>query len=232
MSDPSLVQITFKIRPEMPKDMKRFILYLATDYYDYYENKKPSHEEYLELMTKYYPIRELIHNDAYHNIDQQICVLDEYDLYDLDTLEILHDDGHWLDDNGNKIPNNTPDIGICITSLPRRPEALDEFFKLVGPYIYSEVCTLGICHNYDYGKTVAYYYMDKLGNIKKHMIQRAPEDETIFDNGWTKWTSRKLELVKDIETTKQLSDEERKMLLDQIDDYVNEEFREDTEDDE
>lgn len=230
MSDPSLVQITFKIKPEMPKDMKRFILYLATDYYDYYENKKPSHEEYLELMDKYPVIRDFIRNDSYHNVDFQYCKLSKYDLYDLDTLEILNDEGHWLDDNGNPIPNPTPSIGISIISLPRNPGTADEFFKLVGPYIDSEVCTLGICHNYDYGKTVAYYYMDKLGNIKKHMIQRAPEDETIFDNGWTKYTARKLEIVKDIETTKQLSDEERKMLLDQIDDYVNEEFREDTED--
>lgn len=232
MSDPSLVQISFKIKPEMPKDMKRFILYLTTDYYNtYYKDKKPSHKEYMELMNKYEVIRDLIRNDCYHNIDQQICQLDRSDVYDLDTNEILYDECHWVDKDGNSIPNPTPSIGICITTLPRRPETVDKFFKLVGPYIYSEVCTLGICHYSDYGKTVAYYYMDKLGNIKKHMIKRAPEDTTIFDNGWTKWTARKLELVKDIETTEQLSDEERKMLLDQIDDCVNEEFREDTEDD-
>lgn len=179
MSDPSLVQISFKIKPEMPKDMKRFILYLATDYYDYYENKKPSHEEYLELMDKYPVIRDLIRNDSYHNVDFQYCKLSKYDLYDLDTLEILHDNGHWLDENGNEIPNNTPDIGVCITSLPRRPETLDEFLKLVGPYITSEVCTLGIQHFYDYGKTVAYYYIDKQGHIRKQMIEQKDDDEVL-----------------------------------------------------
>lgn len=180
MSDPSLVQITFKIKPDMPKNMKRFILYLATDYYDkYYKDKEPSHEEYLELMDKYPVIRDLIRNDSYHNVDFQYCKLSKYDLYDLDTLEILHDNGHWLDENGNEIPNNTPDIGICITSLPRRPETLDEFLKLVGPYITSEVCTLGIQHFYDYGKTVAYYYIDKQGHIRKQMIEQKDDDEVL-----------------------------------------------------
>lgn len=180
MSDPSLVQITFKIKPDMPKDMKRFILYLATDYYDkYYKDKEPSHEEYLELMDKYLVIRDLIRNDSYHNVDFQYCKLSKYDLYDLDTLEILHDNGHWLDENDNEIPNNTPDIGVCITSLPRRPETLDEFLKLVGPYITSEVCTLGIQHFYDYGKTVAYYYIDKQGHIRKQMIEQKDDDEIL-----------------------------------------------------
>ena len=53
MSDPSLVQITFKIKPEMPKDMKRFILYAFTDYYEtYYPDKQVTYEEYLELREK------------------------------------------------------------------------------------------------------------------------------------------------------------------------------------
>ena len=230
MSDPSLVQISFKIRPEMPKDMKRFILSAFTDYYEtYYPNKKVEHEEYLQLMEKYPAISDMQRNDAYHNVDFQICKLNIYDLYDLDTLEILDDKWHWLNKNGNEIPNDTPYIGVCITSLPRRYDTIDEFLKLVGPYITSEVCTLGICHNYDYGKTVAYYYMDKLGNIKKHMIQRAPEDEVLFDNGLTKLNARKAEIIKDIETTPKLSDEERQMLLAEVDDYVNEEFKEDDE---
>ena len=181
MSDPSLVQITFKIKPEMPKDMKRFILYAFTDYYKtYYPDKEVTYEEYLKLREKYPVIGDLDHNDAYHNVDKQNCQLDKYTVYDLDTLEILHDNGHWLDENGNEIPNNTPDIGICITSLPRRPETLDEFFKLVGPYITSEVCTLGIQHFYDYGKIVAYYYMDDKGCIKKHIIKTSKKDETLI----------------------------------------------------
>ena len=233
MSDPSLVQITFKIKPDMPKEMKQLILYYFTDYYrKYYPNKELGLSDLCNSKDEYSVIGDLFRNDAYHNVILQQCTLDPSDVYDLDTGEILNDDCHFLDDNGNIIPNPIPNIGVSIISLPRRPETVDEFFKLVGPYIDSEVCTLGICHNYDYGKVVAYYYMDKLGNIKKHMIQRAPEDEVLFDNGWTKWTARKLEIVKDIETTPQLSDEERKMLLDQVDDYVNEEFREDTEDDE
>ena len=103
MSDPSLVQISFKIKPEMPKDMKKYILDAFTDYYKYYPNKQPSHEEYLQLMEKYPEICAMHRNDAYHNVDFQTCNLSEYDLYDLDTLEILHDNGHWLDENGNEI---------------------------------------------------------------------------------------------------------------------------------
>ena len=132
------------------------------------------------MREKYPVIGDLDHNDAYHNVDKQNCQLDKYTVYDLDTLEILHDNGHWLDENGNEIPNDTPDIGICITSLPRRPETLDEFFKLVGPYITSEVCTLGIQHSYDYGKIVAYYYMDDKGYIKKHIIKTSKKDETLI----------------------------------------------------
>lgn len=172
MSNPSLVQISFKIKPDMPKEMKRFILYLATDYYSkYYKDKEPSHEEYLELMDKYPIIRDIIHNDCYHNVDFQICELDTADVYDLDTGEILYDEGHWLDDKGNEIPNDTPSIGICITSLPKRPETVDGFFKLVGPYIYSEVSTLGICHCFDFGDECNYYYRDHLGRIRKHIIR-------------------------------------------------------------
>ena len=31
---------------------------------------------------------------------------------------------------------------------------------MVAPYIYSETCTIGIQHYSDYGKIVAYYYID------------------------------------------------------------------------
>lgn len=183
MSDPSLVQISFKIKPEMPKDMKRFILLAFTNYYiKYYPEKMPSMEECIKLREKYNPILSLNRNDAYHNIEQQTYVLDEYEVYDLDTLEILHDNGHWLDENGNEIPNDIPNIGVCITSLPRRPETLDEFLKLVGPYITSEVCTLGIQHFFDYGKTVAYYYIDDKGCIKKHIIKTSKKDETLWED--------------------------------------------------
>ena len=183
MSDPSLVQISFKIKPEMPYDMKKFILSAFTDYYEkYYPEKTLSVEECLRLRELYPAIGDLARNDAYHNIDMQICQLDVYDVYDLDTLEILHDNGHWLDENGNEIPNDTPAIGVCITSLPRRPETLDEFLKLVGPYITSEVCTLGIQHFYDYDKTVAYYYIDDKGYIKKHIIKTSKKDEILYNN--------------------------------------------------
>lgn len=182
MSDPSLVQITFKIKPEMPKDMKKLILACFTDYYTKYYPNKIKDDDIRELGEKYPAIYDLERNDAYHNVDFQVCQLDMYTVYDLDTLEILHDVGHWLDDNGNEIPNDTPDIGVCITSLPRRPETLDEFFKLVGPYITSEVCTLGIQHFYDYGKTVAYYYIDDKGCIKKHIIKTTKTDEILYDN--------------------------------------------------
>ena len=183
MSDPSLVQISFKIKPEMPYDMKKFILSAFTDYYEkYYPDKKVTHEEYLELREKYPVISDLNHNDAYHNVDQQNCQLDMYTVYDLDTGKTLNDYWHQLDENGNEIPNATPDIGICITSLPRRPDTLDEFLKLIGPYITSEVCTLGIQHFYDYGKTVAYYYIDDKGYIKKHIIKTSKKDETLWED--------------------------------------------------
>lgn len=183
MSDPSLVQISFKIKPEMPYDMKKFILSAFTDYYEkYYPEKVLNVEECLRLRELYPAIGDLARNDAYHNIDMQICQLDSWDVYDIDNNEILHDDGHWLDEDGNEIPNDIPSIGVSIISLPRNPETVDEFLKLVGPYIYSEVSTIGICHYYDYSKTVAYYYMDELGNVKKHMIQIAPEDKIVFNS--------------------------------------------------
>ena len=182
MSDPSLVQISFKIKPEMPKDMKKLILACFTDYYTKYYPNKIKDDDIRELGKKYPAVYDLERNDAYHNVDFQTYNLSEYDLYDLDTLEVYKELGHFLDDNGNPIPNPTPSIGIGITSLPRRPETLDEFLKLVGPYITSEVCTLGIQHFYDYGKTVAYYYIDDKGYIKKHIIKTSKKDETLWED--------------------------------------------------
>ena len=86
------------------------------------------------------------------------------------------------DEDGNEIPNDIPNIGVSIISLPRNPETVDEFLKLVGPYVYSEVSTIGICHYYDYGKTVAYYYIDGKGCIKKHIIKTSKKDETLLEN--------------------------------------------------
>lgn len=183
MSDPSLVQISFKIKPEMPYDMKKFILSAFTDYYEkYYPKKTLSVEECLRLRELYPVIGDLTRNDAYHNIDFQTCQLDEWFVYDIDNNEILHDEMHRLDENGNEIPNDIPKLGVSIVSLPRNPEVVDEFLKLVGPYIYSEVSTIGICHYYDYGKTVAYYYFDKKNNICKHMIKTNKNDEILYDN--------------------------------------------------
>ena len=78
--------------------------------------------------------------------------------------------------------NPLPDIGISILSLPRRPETVDDFFKLVGPYVVSLVQTIGICHHYDYGKTVSYYYFDKENNIRKHMIKTNENDEILYND--------------------------------------------------
>lgn len=183
MSDPSLVQISFKIKPEMPYDMKKFILSAFTDYYEkYYPEKTLDVEECLRLRELYPVIGDLARNDAYHNIDMQICQLDSWDVYDIDNNEISHDNGHWLDEDGNEIPNDIPNIGVSIISLPRNQETVDEFLKLVGPYVYSEVSTIGICHYYDYGKTVAYYYIDDKGCIKKHIIKTSKKDETLLEN--------------------------------------------------
>lgn len=180
MSDPCLVQINFRIKPEMPYDMKKLILALFTDYYEtYYPDKSLSQEEYNKLRDKYETISNLCRNDAYHNIEFQTYKLDEYEVYDLDTLEVYEELGYFLDDNGNPIPNPTPSIGIGITSLPRRPETVEEFLELVGPYIYSTVSTIGICHYFDYGTTVAYYYIDKQGHIRKQMIEQKDNDEVL-----------------------------------------------------
>lgn len=182
MSDPSLVQITFKIKPEMPKDMKKLILTCFTDYYTKFYPNKINDDDIRELGKKYPAIYDLERNDAYHNVDFQVCQLSKYDVYDLDTNELFEQLGWFEDENGNKIEedNPLPDIGISILSLPRSPETVDEFFKLVGPYIISLVQTIGICHHYDYGKTVSYYYFDKENNIRKHMIKTNENDEILW----------------------------------------------------
>jgi len=184
MSDPSLVQITFKIKPEMPKDMKKLILACFTDYYIKYYPNKIKDDDIRELGEKYPAIYDLERNDAYHNVDFQVCQLSKYDIYDLDTNELFEPLGWFEDENGNKIEedNPLPDIGISILSLPRRPETVDDFFKLVGPYIVSLVQTIGICHHYDYGKTVSYYYFDKKNNIRKHVIKTNKNDEILYNS--------------------------------------------------
>lgn len=170
MSDPSLVQITFKIKPAMPYDMKKLILALFTDYFNYYPEKADD-EEICKISAKYPVIAKLYRNDAYHNVQQQVCQLDTFFLYDIDTEDRYEKVGCWLDDNGNDIPNPLPNIGVSIISLPRTPDIVEQFLELVAPYIDSETCTIGIQHYSDYGKIVAYYYIDDDGNIRKHMIR-------------------------------------------------------------
>ena len=185
MSDPSLVQITFKIKPEMPKDMKKLILALFTNYFDYYPNKINSDEEIDRICDRYPVIADLDRNDSYHNVNQQRCQLDTYDLYDLDTEERYEEVGHWLDNDGNEIPNPVPNIGISIISLPRSANTVEKFLELVAPYIYSETCTLGIQHYSDYGKTVAYYYIDDERHIRKYMIETNKNNDKLISTAIT-----------------------------------------------
>jgi len=226
MSDPSLVQITFKIKPEMPKDMKKLILAYFTDYYiKYYPDKTIDRKEWTKLIKKYDTISDLYRNDAYHNVDFQRCQLSTWDVYDLDTNELFEKRGWFEDENGNKIEedNPLPDIGISILSLPRRPETLDEFFKLVGPYIKSLVTTIGICHYYDYGKTVAYYYFDRKGNIRKHVIKTDDSDEILYDDKGKTIEERREYIKFSIEKAFELgniSENDRDVLLNQIDSYL------------
>ena len=181
MSDPSLVQVTFKIKSEMPKDMKKLILACFTDYYIKYYPNKIKDDDIRNLGKKYPAIYDLERNDAYHNVDFQICQLSKYDIYDLDTNELFEPRGWFDDENGNKIEedNPLPDIGISIISLPRYTDDIDNFFKLIGPYITSCVSTLGICHNRDYGHECYFYYIDNKGNIRKHLIKQEISDEML-----------------------------------------------------
>lgn len=225
MSDPSLVQITFKIKPEMPKDMKKLILACFTDYYTKYYPNKIKDDDIRELGEKYPAIYDLERNDAYHNVNFQVCQLSKYDVYDLDTNELLEQRGWFEDENGNKIEedNPLPDIGISILSLPRRPETVDDFFKLVGPYIVSLVQTIGICHHYDYGKTVSYYYFDRKGNIRKHMIKIDDSDEILYDDKGKTIEERREYIKFNIENAFKLgniSENDRDVLLNQIDSYL------------
>ena len=154
MSDPSLCQITFEIKENMPEDMKKFILWSFTDYYEKYE-AEPSDEEIEELCKKYPEIDALNRNDGYHNVQQQKCQLDHFD-----------------------VENDYP-LGVSIISLPRSTSRVDDFFALVGDYIRSSVCTLGIVHDTDYLPTCYYYYFDESKRIRKHCIETSVHDTII-----------------------------------------------------
>ncbi len=176
MSDPVLVQFTFQIQKTMPKDMKKLILYLFTDYYDfYYNNKKPSDKEISSLRRKYPEIDNLYRNDCYHNIGLQECHLEEWDVYDLDTNIFF---------NKNKEINKDHDcdyaIGISIISLPRNFDIVDNFLIKVASYIKSSVSTIGIA-TLDYGFNSYYYYFDKDRNIRKQIFQPNDSDKIIYE---------------------------------------------------
>lgn len=148
MSDPFLVQFTFVINREMPKDMKTLILYLFTDYYEkYYPNKTPDFQNIiLPLYKKYPPISDMCRNDCYHNAEFQIYHLPVSDVYDLDTEE-------YYDSGYNETGEHN--IGISILSLPRNEQVIDDFLKIVGPYIFTEHQTIGIA-TWDVGD-ICYY---------------------------------------------------------------------------
>lgn len=156
MSDPSFINITFKIKPNMPEDMKSLILYCFTNYYTkYFPEQKPSEEEYRRLVYKYPEIKDLCRNDAYHNVDFQVCQI--------------------------KPPTSEKDyIGVSIISLPRFSNVLDKFFALVGPYINSAVHTFGIMEEDDWSQQTWYYYIDvSNGCIKKHLIKVEDDDPVV-----------------------------------------------------
>ena len=168
MSDPSFVHISFKIKPEMPSGMKQYLLLAFTDYYTkYFPDQKPTQEEIEKLTREYEPIATLWRNDVYHNVGFQRCQLDPWDM---------------------ERPTN-PDfpeidtVGISITTLPRLSSTIENFFKLVGPYITSSVCSLGYQHEDDYGQTADYFYFDNDGNIRKKVLKPANEDEVIWYKG-------------------------------------------------
>lgn len=168
MSDPYLTQISFKIDNSMPKDMKMLLLYLFTDYYiTYYPNKEPDFETVIKPLYEKYPaINFMFRNDCYHNVSVQLCQLDKDDVYDID------------DENKESYKS----MGVCITSLPRSIDDVDNFFKTIGQYIYSSVPTLGIA-TLDYGNVCYYYYTNGF-EISKHLINiDSNKDETIFVYG-------------------------------------------------
>ena len=154
MSDPSFINITFQIKPNMPEDMKTLILYCFTDYFEkYFPDKKPSNETYNKLIDKYPEIADLYRGDVYHNVGLQRCQLKEFHIF------------------------NKSNIGLSIISLPSFSNALDKFFALVGPYIDSSVNTFGIMEEDDWSKQTWYYYIDSdNGCIKKHLIKVEDDD--------------------------------------------------------
>lgn len=172
MSDPFLVQFTFRINREMPKDMKTLILYLFTDYYEkYYPNKKPDFLTVVIPLYKKYPvILDMCRNDCYHNVEFKTCHLAISDVYDLDTEKYYNDDY-------TEIMNHT--IGISIVSLPRSEKIIDDFLKTIEPYISSKNSTIGIT-TWDCGNLCYYYYYGKNG-IMKQTLSPTKDDKLVCE---------------------------------------------------
>lgn len=232
MSDPSLVQVTFNINPDMPVDMKRAILALFTDYYTKYYPDKDKDIDWSELSKKYPVISELCRNDSYHNVTLQVCQLDSYYVYDIDTNEFFNKDrGYFLDENGNRIPEEIHSLGVSIITLPRYSSTLYEFFKLVGPYISSCVSTLGICHHTDYGTSASYFYQDSHNNIREHVIEIDEiQDNLIYndeDRLYNKKCNELRKKINDAYNSKVINGWIKEQLLDDLEefgyDYVMEE---------
>lgn len=173
MSNPCLVQFTFKIKSNMPTDMKKFLLFAFTNYYtEHYPAKKPDHKtDIVPLFEKYPQILDMWRNDAYHNVDLQTCQLDSFDLYDIDTNETLDKD------NENE---QLPLIGISIISLPRSIYRVDDFLRLIAPYITSHYPTIGIV-TLDSDEEECYYYYFKNGYIKKQLLNAQENDEIVCE---------------------------------------------------
>lgn len=179
MSDPYLVQFTFTIKENMPKDMKKLLLYLFTDYYEkYYPEKNPDYsKEICPLLEKYEPIMDFWSSDCYHNIDLQHCQLESNEVYDLDTRDTWDKDSIYAKDRSLRPIN----LGISIITLPRSKEYIDNFLKLVGPYIGSHTPTIGIA-TWDCDDVCYYYYFDfSTSAIKCHEIKTDSCDELIVE---------------------------------------------------
>lgn len=159
MSDPCLVQISFRVNDTMPEEMKKCLLISFTDYYGEHEI---SVEERNRLWDRYPHIRFLCRNDCYHNIEFQKYQLTKSDREQLNTNF------------------KAATIGIGITSLPRSPEDLEDFLKSIGPYIGSTVCSIGYQHIYDFWEGACYYYMDSKGNIRKKLLIPSNDDEIVY----------------------------------------------------
>lgn len=169
MSDPCFVQISFKIKPNMPQDMRKLILLAFTDYYiKWFPNEKPVEDKCRGLIEKYPVISEFWRNDVYHNVGLQKCQLDEND---------------WIIRNREKEPDrHHACIGVSVVTLPRLESQLDEFLSLVGEYIESEVSSIGYQHLRDYGTYACYYYFDSDGNIRRKLLTPSEDDSIVYQN--------------------------------------------------